>query len=51
MPLEIHPDPLPIIDDNEPCRQAPVNAPIAQDTSSSSIPVELKNGQDDNSKK
>ncbi|XXG69249.1 hypothetical protein AAC387_Pa06g2170 [Persea americana] len=51
MPPEIHPDPLSIIDDNEPCHQVPASAPPVQDTSSSSIPVELKDGQDDNSKK
>eukprot|EP00268_Persea_americana_P011078 TRINITY_DN14606_c0_g2_i1.p2 TRINITY_DN14606_c0_g2~~TRINITY_DN14606_c0_g2_i1.p2 ORF type:complete len:284 (+),score=65.01 TRINITY_DN14606_c0_g2_i1:3752-4603(+) len=47
VPPEIHPDPLSIIDDNEPRRQAPT----AKDTSSSSIPVGLKDGQDGSSKK
>ncbi|XXG42198.1 hypothetical protein AAC387_Pa01g2530 [Persea americana] len=51
MPPEIHPDPLPIIDDSEPRRQAPTNALTAQDTSSLSIPVGLKDGQDSSSKK
>ena len=39
MPPEILPDPLPIVDDNKPRRQAPTNAPTAQDTSSLPIPV------------
>ena len=51
MPPEVHPDPLPIINDNEPCHQASVKAHTAHDISSSSILVRLKDSQDGSSKK
>ena len=50
MPLEVHPDPLLIIGDNEPRCQASVKAPTTQDISGSSIPVGLKDSQDGSSK-
>ena len=51
MPPEVHPDPLPIIDDNKPHCQASVKAFMAQDTSSSSMLVGLKDSQGGSSKK
>ena len=42
IPPEVHPDPLLTINDNEPRRQASVKAFTAQDTSSSSMSVGLK---------
>ncbi|XXG82451.1 hypothetical protein AAC387_Pa10g0398 [Persea americana] len=51
MPLEIHPDPLPIIDDNEFCHQASIKAFVVQDASSSSMQDRLENGQEGGSGK
>ncbi|XXG62972.1 hypothetical protein AAC387_Pa05g1254 [Persea americana] len=51
MPLEVHPDPLPIRDDNMPRRQASIKAFMAQDTSSSSMLVGLEDSQGGSSKK
>ena len=51
MPQEVHSDPLLIIENNEPHCQASVKAFTAQDTSSSSMPVGLKDSQGDSSKK
>lgn len=46
MPLEVHPDPLPIIDGNESCHQASITAFVMQDASSSSIQDGLENCQE-----
>ncbi|XXG41745.1 hypothetical protein AAC387_Pa01g2147 [Persea americana] len=51
MPPEVHPDPLLIIDDNEPCRQVSMKALMAQDIFSSLIPVRLKDSQGGSPKK
>ncbi|XXG88465.1 hypothetical protein AAC387_Pa12g0671 [Persea americana] len=51
MPPEIHLDPLPIIDDSEPHRQALANTPTAQGASSLSVPIGLGDGQDGGSQK
>ena len=47
MPPKVHPNPLPIIDDNEPHHQASVKAFTVQDTSSSLMPIQLKDNQGD----
>ena len=51
MPPKVHQDPLLIMNDNDPHCQASVKAFMAQDTSSSSMPVKLKDSQGGNSKK